>query len=465
MKWSVLLTFCLLCMLSTASASVQVTVCDPVTLQPYPPTDIMVGMDVALVVSSDSNDLWSGGLFIEGNDRALGTLSARGKDPNSRDWTKSHLSAAGMDAQVLQWKDSIRWGFDFYTDVTQRWTGTSFVLDYRPIQPGECTVAFYDHGLSWTVADPNESILFINTPSRDFVPDGIVNYRDFAVFSSHWLDVTGIHDPNLLSPADLSMDGQVDLLDLCMFTDFWMYGVPGWKPQPPSGDTPPPQIEPEAEPLVAYGISDANMLSEITLTVGQSVTLYIDKSADLEGTQFIDLEVLISDPNLGSIDNTPIDPNNPPGPGTARLLASPRTPFFDYWGPGQSQWQGIEFIAASFSGPILDGTIASFVYTADREGTVLLELADYGSLSDRQAILIHQVKAPAQMMMTAPNTAQTLSATDESSETVASESTADPNQLADFLDDIWQNDAQVRQEIDEPTWNEFVDSVRDSAEE
>jgi hypothetical protein len=38
--------------------------------------DIMVGTRLALVISSDSNDYWSGGLFIAGQERAFGTLTA-----------------------------------------------------------------------------------------------------------------------------------------------------------------------------------------------------------------------------------------------------------------------------------------------------------------------------------------------------------------------------------------------------
>ena len=45
--------------------------------------DIMVGTQLTLIVSSDSNDYWSGGLFIAGQDRELGTLAGRDWDPNA----------------------------------------------------------------------------------------------------------------------------------------------------------------------------------------------------------------------------------------------------------------------------------------------------------------------------------------------------------------------------------------------
>ena len=67
--------------------------------------DIMVGTKLTIIVSSDSNDYWSGGLFITGQDRALGTLGGRDLDPNTRDWTGSHYEDAGEFAKV----DGLRW--------------------------------------------------------------------------------------------------------------------------------------------------------------------------------------------------------------------------------------------------------------------------------------------------------------------------------------------------------------------
>jgi hypothetical protein len=89
------------------------------------------------------------------------------------------------------------------------------------------------------------------------------------------------------------------------------------------------------------------------------------------------LEATVSDPNLGWIDNTPYDPNDPYGGGTAEILAAPRWDIFDHWGPGYSQDEGIRFFALSLSGPIDDGLIASFVYTPIAEGTVTLDLVTY----------------------------------------------------------------------------------------
>ncbi|MEN6307897.1 MAG: hypothetical protein ABFD91_09095, partial [Anaerohalosphaeraceae bacterium] len=85
--------------------------------------EMMLGKSCPLLVYSNANDLWSGGLFIRDGHRQLGSLHARGKDPNSRDWAGSHLSAAGPYAKVIEWNDSLISGFDFYNDDHNRQTG------------------------------------------------------------------------------------------------------------------------------------------------------------------------------------------------------------------------------------------------------------------------------------------------------------------------------------------------------
>jgi len=457
MKWSIL-TFFLLW--THSPASIQVSVCNPKTLENYPQTEIMTGTKLAIVVSSDHTALWSGSLFIEHRDRSLGVLSGRSDDPNSMLWTGSCLPAAGAGAAAVSWKDSIRWGFDLYTDDLERQAGKWFVVDYEALQPGYCQVAFYDHGQSWEHPDPNDSIVFFNTRTRDLHADGVVNYADFAIFASHWETITGVdpNDPNLLSPSDFNMDGGVDLADLCMFSDYWMYGVPGWQPVVKV-----PAAEP-AEPNVTYSLHSADMLSEITLAVGESITLYIDKMTDEEDVYILNLEAMLSDPNLGWIDNTAIDPNNPAGSGTAQLLFDPRLTLFDYWGPGQTQTEGIEFLGLDLSGPIEDGAMASFVYTATAEGTVELQLADYVTYSNLENIVIHQV-APAQMSSAeSTDDLMTMSAPSGSMELTADSEIADPEEMADFLDGLYETEEALRQTIDENSWNEFVDSVRNYEE-
>ncbi|MCE5186848.1 MAG: hypothetical protein LLF76_12055 [Planctomycetaceae bacterium] len=467
MKWSILVVTCCIC--AQCPGAVSVSICNPTSLEPYTLSDVMVGTKAAIVIDSNSTELWSGGLFIEGDDRDYGDLLARGKDPNSRDWAQSHLSSAGAGAVVLGWKDSIRWGFDLYTDDVCRQSGKWFVLDYQAAKPGPCTVAFYDHVLSWTMPDPNQSITFMNTPTRDLVPDGIVNWADFNIFSSQWFVHTGNSDPNLLSRADFNMDGDVDLADLCSFADYWLFGIPGW--QPPARQVIVPQ--PQPEPQAGYSIRTAEGLDEITIDVGQSVVLYIVKEYG-PGCYVIDLEAQISDPNLGWIDNAVIDPNHPEA-STARILFTPRNTGCDYWGPGQIQPEGIEFVAASLTQPIADGALASFVYTATAPGTVRLNLADYIYIADSQPLFIHQNEPALQMQASsqlktasfmdgaafAPLSSEPISETQTALAAPAAP-TMSPDEIADVLENIRKDDPQLQQTINDTQWNEFIESVRNS---
>ena len=149
-----------------------------------------------------------------------------------------------------------------------------------------------------------------------------------------------------------------------------------------------PAAAPPADPNVIYSITDANDLTDIILPVGQSIRLYLTKETFEEDVLSFYLEADISNPNLGWIDNTEYDPNNP---GTAEILAQPRASFFDYYGPGYTQPEGIQFYAVSFGNAIQDGSLASFVYTATQPGYVVLTLVDYNAIpATLEEIVIRQ---------------------------------------------------------------------------
>jgi len=197
--------------------------------------DIMVGSRLTIIVSSDCNsdcnDYWSGGLFIKGEDRALGTLAGRGldpNDPNARDYTDSHYKAAGDFAKVTGWKDSSIWGFDLYTfypvdgnsESNSTVAGGWFIIDYKAEEVGDCNVGFYDYSISWD--DPNYFLRFSHSPTRDLNFDEKVNFVDFAIFASQW-NATDRNNPNWCDVADLKRDGIVDYDDLALFIDYWLW--------------------------------------------------------------------------------------------------------------------------------------------------------------------------------------------------------------------------------------------------
>ena len=426
MKW-VLCTF--VCLFSVPlSASVQIHISDPNTLEPLDISEVMVGSRVSFVVNADVNDFWSGGIFIEGQDRAIGQLQARknNQDPNSRDWNGSHLQAAGPGAYVLRWRDSFIWGFDFYPDdfAENRKPGNWFVIDYVSLEEGVCNVDFYDHSYSFTAPDPNVSFIFLNTPTRDIHPDGYVNYADFALFSKYWLQENCSDPNNACYKADFSRNGSVGLEDVVMFADFWLYGNPDWNPSRHIRDTEPNIPDPNtSDPNelydIIYAVVDVNSLPEITLQVGESVELYLVKSSTWEQTYMFNTEVIISDPNLGSIDNTSE---------TAQILVVPRMSMFDDIAPGYTQPEGIEFYAIGLDS-MLDGDMASFIYTANQPGDVTLDLVNYATPTELQSITIHQVQP-----------------------------------IIKTLQQAYDESPELQQKVPEPEWDAFIESVKQSEE-
>ena len=197
--------------------------------------DIMVGTELTIIVSSDSNDYWSGGLFVVGQDRALGILVGRGldaNDPNARNHTDSHYENAGEFALVTAWKDSSIWGFDLFTyypvdgnsDNNSTAAGDWFIIDYKAEEVGDCNIGFYDYNISWD--DPNYFLTFTHSPTRDLNFNDKVNLIDFAIFASQWT-TTDCNDPNWCDGADLDRDGDVDCNDLGLFVEYWLWTADG----------------------------------------------------------------------------------------------------------------------------------------------------------------------------------------------------------------------------------------------
>jgi len=389
MKNKLALLLLVLCWQSTFAA-VSVRVCGPDEQTPFDFRKIMVGQKLSLIVSVDPNEYWSGGFFIEGNERTVGRLEARDSDPNTRDFELSHYPAAGDYADVWDWKDSLRWGFDLYSSDSNCVSGDWFILDYIAEKPGQCRVEFYDYNTSWT--EPKIIFSFEHAPSCDFNQDGVVNFSDFSQIAKYWL-VDDCNDVNDCVAVDLDFDLIVDHNDLAIFSEFWLWD--GSIPEPDPNI--PPLPAPTPDPNISYSIVDANGLDEITLGINESITFYVDLTTiDQNDLRSFDIEVHISDPNLGSINNIR-DPN-----ATAAILATPRCSMFDNWGPAISDETAITFstysIALDPNTGMNDGHLVSFVYTANGTGDVVLNVVSVLSRNmDSNAIypvtksiLIHQ---------------------------------------------------------------------------
>ena len=382
-------------------------------------------------------------MFIAGDNRALATLSARGFDPNTCDWAQSHCQEAGDRAKVTSWNDSEIWGFDLYASDSNSVPGDWFIIDYKAIGEGDPNIWVYDY--SYSFEDPNSFISFSHAPSRDFTDDGAVNLADHAVLSSYWL-VDGCNEPNWCDGSDINRDGYVGFDDLALFADYWLGGRP---------DTP---VIPQ-DPNITFRIADEYGQSEINMDVGQSITLYIEMVTEGVDVNVFHLEADISDPNLGYIDNTPYDTNNPPGPGTARILASPRDPFFDYWAPGEMQSEGIQLRGASLNSGMSDGHLASFVYTCNRPGDVTLEVLNLraSDVAWLEGIIIHQIDPYSTEMMSGSMSMSTMS---ESVEPETQELSLD--EMVGQLEDIWFADDGLQEVVSEKEWRKFIKSVKDS---
>jgi hypothetical protein len=427
-------------------------------------SSVMVGDKLVFVVISDSNDYWSGGLFIKGQDRALGTLAGRDKDPNSRDWTGSHYVDAGDFAIVTGWKDSDMWGYDLYTfypvdeysEANSTVPGDWFVIDYYADDVGDVNVVFYeynDYGISW--CEPNYVFTFFNVATRDLNSDEAVDFLDFGIFSSQWNE-NSCCDPDWCAGADIDRDGDVDHNDLGLFVEYWLWPDSDNVPDEPGGPDP---NYPE-DPNIIYSIVDVNGLSEITVDINDNVTLYVDIASSNDNDVWaFDVEVHISDPNLGSIDNTEYPD------GTALILAEPnKDPSWDYWGPGWWQEEGIRLSGATNGCAIGDGHLASFVFTCEGAGDVTLELMHMASFNTDheevfpklEGIVIHQVDS--QMMGAGSEMLM-------AEETMLSESPqeeVDIDELVHWLEDLWFLDQEIRKTYSRAEWNEFIDSVKSS---
>lgn len=468
MKKLIILTFILgIAPIALGQVWLQIYEADGVT--PFDcDSSVMVGDKLVIIVISDSSELWSGGLFIVGQDRLLGTLAGRGldpgldpNDPNSRDYSGSHYGDAGDFAIVNEWKDSDMWGYDLYTfyptdgyskdDSTV--PGNWFVIDYYANEVGDCSVGFYDYDISFF--EPNCLITFTNVPTRDLNSDEVVDFRDFAIFSLQWSS-GGCDDPDWCGGADIDRDGDVDHNDLGLFVEYWL-----WPDSDNGQDEPGSPGDPNypEDPNIIYSLVDASGLSEITLDINDSITLYVDIASSNDNNVWaFDVEVNISDPNLGSIDNTEYPD------GTAQILAEPnKDPSWDYWGPGWWQEEGIRLSGLTTGNAIADGHLASLVFTCEGPGDVTLELincisfnTDYEEVFPKlEGIVIHQ----ADQMMGAGSE---MLLTQETTLPESPQEEVDIDEFVNWLEDLWLLDQEIRKTYNRAEWNEFIESVKNA---
>ncbi len=87
----------------------------------------------------------------------------------------------------------------------------------------------YGDPLSWSGRTPTPSSgppiwnveLFTVCEKMDFYDDAVVNFRDFAIFASHWMDEI-CSAPGWCEKTDVDESGRVDILDLAEFVKYWL---------------------------------------------------------------------------------------------------------------------------------------------------------------------------------------------------------------------------------------------------
>jgi hypothetical protein len=235
-KLTPLVLVLIFCMVLSATGKISTTVylrdsntpLELVDLNSHIYRDIMVGTKLNIIVSSDTNDFWGvpsnngGSLAIEEEYWPYGILSAREPLIDDSDWSGSHLPAAGNLAGVYDREEGgpppID-GFYLYTGSRREIEpGDWFIIDYNSLDVGDCNVGFYDY-TNWDV--PLYYLCFSQVRTRDFNNDTLVNFQDYGIFSSHWMEAD-CQTPDWCEGTDLDINGKVDFKDLMLFGEFWL---------------------------------------------------------------------------------------------------------------------------------------------------------------------------------------------------------------------------------------------------
>lgn len=193
--------------------------------QPTVYRDIMVGTHLVLVVGSNSDEPWTGALFVPGDDVPYGELDARGYVPPWQNYEGSCLEAAGRGALVWNYRGM---GAGFQLSTADSFgvpgldpvAGDWFILDYYARAVGSCCVTLYSY-LNDSI-NLTETLSFEHVMSRDFDDDKIVDFEDLALLSAQWRTTLDVDSNSPNAKLDLNSDQQIDTQDLALFIEYWL---------------------------------------------------------------------------------------------------------------------------------------------------------------------------------------------------------------------------------------------------
>jgi hypothetical protein len=207
-----------LAMSMPVEAEISTRVCLADTNTAFEGGDIMVGTRLTIIVSSDTDDYWSGSLAVADANIDRAVLSARHFSNVTLDWECSRFRAAGVNAIVWDWEESGIDGFDLYTALAGGEAGDWFVIDYTATDTGICKVGFYDHSID--PLKPVGYLTFSHVRTRDLNRDTKVDFKDLSVLASYWL-TTECADPERCQGVNLYLDGSITLHDFAVFAEYW----------------------------------------------------------------------------------------------------------------------------------------------------------------------------------------------------------------------------------------------------
>ena len=211
--------------------------------------DIMVGTRLAIFIISDEPGGWNGQLWHPHEEAAIGAVSGREGDPNTRNCEGSLLPLTHQKKGALVYGFEIENGPALVLICTAETPpGEWFVVDYHARTVGTCNLGLYGSGVVPDPVDPGiwfppsldrqaseynilQALAFNHVAPRDFSQDTVVNFVDFALLARAWR--SGAPDPNQFEPAlpvdpntplspDLNADDTVDLADLALFSAYWL---------------------------------------------------------------------------------------------------------------------------------------------------------------------------------------------------------------------------------------------------
>jgi hypothetical protein len=180
--------------------------------------DIMVGTKLTMIVSSNVAEDGYGGVLVlkEAEMADRGLLYGRPPINEYGNYLGSCLPDAGKQPEVY---DAYGYppGFETYVGVDPN-AGDWFIFDYNALDIGDCEIELRDF---YAVPELVQTLSLNHVRTRDFDGNTCVDFADFALLASYWLE-TDCGSIDNCEGTDLDTDGDVDFYDFTLFCEFWL---------------------------------------------------------------------------------------------------------------------------------------------------------------------------------------------------------------------------------------------------